>query len=224
MRELTRTPGVDLPRVFLVGHGGGGGADDIPVPAPLRRLVWSEDALNPPRLAGFMDRGAFPPPMDLAPLLRSRRTAAARGHAVADEDDDNDHSLAIGDPFPSNPPFYYAAMNNDPSMIQLLLDNDVDINAQQAVTGDTCLHLILEDLELNTDLPERKEACERAIKLLLEHGADPNLNNSFGCTALQTAVSLGNWTLLRSLIGAGANPNDIHGEGHTTLVQACNAP
>ena len=48
---------------------------------------------------------------------------------------------------------------------------------------------------------------EEAVKLLLEHGADPNLVNGTFCTALMSAVSIDSPTILEYLFAYGADVN-----------------
>jgi len=58
------------------------------------------------------------------------------------------------------------------------------------------------------------------VKRLLAEGADPNLANRFGVTALHEAVTVRNAAMLGAMLDAGANPNAEFGEGETVLMTA----
>ncbi|HZC24921.1 MAG TPA: ankyrin repeat domain-containing protein, partial [Candidatus Binatia bacterium] len=57
-----------------------------------------------------------------------------------------------------------------------------------------------------TDLPEKIQIVE----LLLRHGADPNVANSKGVTALCYAAKFANLAAIRRLLEAGCPPAGIH--------------
>jgi cytohesin len=58
------------------------------------------------------------------------------------------------------------------------------------------------------------------VKRLLAEGADPNLANRFGFTALHEAVTVRNAAMLGAMLDAGANANAEFGEGETVLMTA----
>ena len=76
-------------------------------------------------------------------------------------------------------PLHYAATNGSSSMIRLLLENSAYIDAE-APNGNTPLMMAAQF------------APALATKLLLEEGADPNLKNHDGLTALDLARQKGN--------------------------------
>ncbi|RPB03779.1 hypothetical protein L873DRAFT_1601904, partial [Choiromyces venosus 120613-1] len=57
------------------------------------------------------------------------------------------------------------------------------------------------------------------VKLLLKHGADPNLRAGYHETALQAAASAGNGEVVKILLQADADPN-IEGGRLWTALQA----
>lgn len=63
---------------------------------------------------------------------------------------------------------------------------------------------------------------EAMVEILLAGGADPNLAQSYGNTALSYAVSEngGNSNMVRMLLAAGANPQPIDDHGHTPMGSA----
>src|SRR5882672_4430766 len=57
-----------------------------------------------------------------------------------------------------------------------------------------------------------------AMKVLLEHGADPNLTNSSGSTALMLSAT--EMAKVRLLVDRGANVNAVSARGRTALLLA----
>ncbi|MGN0849078.1 MAG: ankyrin repeat domain-containing protein [Victivallaceae bacterium] len=66
-------------------------------------------------------------------------------------------------------PLHYASYNDNPQTINLLIDQGLDVNAQDK-NGNTPLHCAKSFLKENPQV----------IKVLLEHGADPNIRNKDG--------------------------------------------
>jgi hypothetical protein len=79
--------------------------------------------------------------------------------------------------------------------------------------GETLLLRLLDDLSWNMDgkdwTPLSKEMLS-IVRTLLSEGADPNATDLFGHHPLKAAAKLGNTTLIRWLLEAGANPNEAH--------------
>ncbi len=61
---------------------------------------------------------------------------------------------------------------------------------------------------------------EAAVERLLGEGADPNLANRFGFTAMHEAALLGNAKMLALMLDAGGDANASFGEGETVLMTA----
>lgn len=77
---------------------------------------------------------------------------------------------------PNWTPLHYAASKGHTAMMRLLIDNDAYIDAESP-NGTTPLMM------------SAYYASPMAVKLLLEEGADPNLQNQDGQTALDMALS-----------------------------------
>lgn len=80
-------------------------------------------------------------------------------------------------------PLHYAAYNNNPQTINLLIDHGLDVNAQDK-NGNTPLHCAKSFLKENP----------RVIKTLLGRGADPNIRNKEG--KLYSEITRENLTFL----------------------------
>jgi len=64
-----------------------------------------------------------------------------------------------------------------------------------------------------------------AAKLLVEYGANPNVTDKYGNTALWHAVPLGDASLVKLLLVKGADPRVVMpGDGSTALAEAPKAP
>lgn len=86
--------------------------------------------------------------------------------------------------------------------------NEPDVTSQD---GTTALHWAVNDANL------------AAVKLLLEHGANPSLANRYGAAPLFTAVTGGDAHIVNALLEAGADPNQALAEGETVLMTAARA-
>lgn len=101
-----------------------------------------------------------------------------------------------------NKPLVFAALFNRKEIAQALLEaganpNTTVYNYDEGVRGETALMYAV-------DVPEKIAMVE----LLLEHGADPNLANSKGETALFQAVDYANLEAVR-LLAARARPTGV---------------
>ncbi|GIK04399.1 hypothetical protein Aspvir_008482 [Aspergillus viridinutans] len=104
------------------------------------------------------------------------------------------------------PPHILAAGNNHKEIVALLLDRGV--NVDHTSSGHTALSKAADD---NAD---------SVVQLLLERGADPNLQMYDGLTPLALAVLRGNVSSVKLLLDAGADPDTEinwrkHGEVET---------
>jgi hypothetical protein len=96
-----------------------------------------------------------------------------------------------------------------------LLKYYVDVNAR-GYRGYTAL-VNAEGCYIGSENATRREEI---TKLLLQHGADPNLATDDGTTALMYAARNGNASVIRRLLRAGATVNARNKEGMTALMFA----
>ncbi len=113
-----------------------------------------------------------------------------------------------------DPQVLLAAAHNQPGWLKRALEAGVDPNANPDAHFRPALHRVA-----SRGTPE-------TLKLLLEHGADIDLTNNEGKTALcyvsGIELSRRNECLpaVKSLLESGADPNAADGDGHTPLSQA----
>jgi ankyrin repeat protein len=93
--------------------------------------------------------------------------------------------------------------------IQLLLENGVDVNVPFGETDFTPL------------MYAARHGMTQIVKLLLDHGADPNHCGSENQTALNFAANYGKADTCQLLVGAGADPfhKDKNGDSFVSLSQ-----
>ena len=131
------------------------------------------------------------------------------------------------------------------SIIRLLLDNEaIRMNDLIMTTLElynvTRLKKILSELDdykmnitdsignttilMNVMERGRQRTCLEAVKLLLEYGADPNIQNYQGDTALIKACyhsPPSDVNMIKLLLNYGANPNIQNHKGENALIAAC---
>jgi ankyrin repeat protein len=114
-----------------------------------------------------------------------------------------------------------AAARGYPQIVKVLLEADARVNDD----GGHRAPLILA-IEGNWKQPS--ESFTEVVNLLLENGADPNVEHSFfGKPVLMFAVEVGQTDVVRLLLEKGANPDDKRGTalaeavigGHTEIVK-----
>jgi ankyrin repeat protein len=138
---------------------------------------------------------------------------------------------------------HYAAKQGHAECVQALLETNANPNVQNR-EGHTALHyaakqrhipcmkallpyMLPEAISANSHFPGTalhmllwSEAEARSVKTLLEAGADPNVQNCEGHTALHYATQLGHAAYVKALLEAGADPNIKSKGGHTALISA----
>ena len=107
-------------------------------------------------------------------------------------------------------PLHAAVFRPDGDMVELLLENGADINAQYD-GDDGCTPLWC--------------AClweqEEMVRLLLRHGADLRIrDNTAGWSPLDNAIGQGNVAIVSILLEAGADPNSRGLSSDTPLITA----
>lgn len=122
----------------------------------------------------------------------------------------------------------WAAAQNHPDVVRLLIERKADVNAMTALTPKTdqepqaeaaggALRAGAQAITGFTPLLfATKHGAERAVRVLLDHGADIDHAASDGSTPLLAAVYLGHWELAKVLLARGADPN-IESAGFTPL-------
>jgi ankyrin repeat protein/mono/diheme cytochrome c family protein len=119
-----------------------------------------------------------------------------------------------------------AALNNRVEVLQALLDAGADLHATNEAGANALLRaatfedktrlLIARGADVKAHsrfgntaliLAARKPGNSRTVKLLLEHGADPNATNVLGASPLMAAAAAGDLDSARALIEAGADVN-----------------
>ena len=112
-----------------------------------------------------------------------------------------------------------AAGQGYPDIVQQLLEYSADPNSISDIDGSTALHCVLSHPEtLHKDDKEKKL---NIIQQLIEKGANINIQNEDGVTALMMACNEVLSEVVELLLQNGADPN-IHGDkGWTALMYAC---
>ena len=107
-------------------------------------------------------------------------------------------------------PLADAARDGDTATVRVLLQQGVDVNAQEP-DGSTALHWAA----------HRGDAA--AVELLLGAGARAGLANRYGVTPLSLAAAGGNAAVVERLLRAGADPNAALPGGETVVMTASHA-
>ena len=114
----------------------------------------------------------------------------------------------------------WAAARRHPAMIELLIEHGAEIDAR-SVHRDYQRHVTAEGRPKNLDsggftplLYAARENCHACVETLLASGADINLPDPDGVSALLIAIMNANWDLAEQLIEAGADVNlwNMYGE------------
>ncbi|ELR24264.1 SAM domain (Sterile alpha motif) domain containing protein [Acanthamoeba castellanii str. Neff] len=105
-------------------------------------------------------------------------------------------------------------------IITALLDHNAEVNVKDA-DGLTALQLAARS---DQEAVVRRAAAHLMVRLLLERGADPNVNTAAeGLSALHYAASRGNSNATQLLLSRAANKDALNKQGETPLFTAINA-
>jgi ankyrin repeat protein len=107
----------------------------------------------------------------------------------------------------------WAAAQNHAEVIRVLVERGADIEtASKGLEWDgftqTGVASYLPLGGLTALLHAARENAIEAARALLELGADPNVANPIGISALRIALTNGHWDMAKVLLDAGADPND----------------
>jgi ankyrin repeat protein len=103
----------------------------------------------------------------------------------------------------------YMPEDEKEGIVHLLLSRGASPNAVSSSDHETVLYHAIQG-----------SAKFSLIKMLLGHGADPNIQNRIGFSALHLAVSLKNKELVELLLDSGANPLLVDKSGQTPFQMA----
>ena len=123
-----------------------------------------------------------------------------------------------------------AIASNNPIAVKKLLNSGVNSNVK--IVGQNCEPIIFLSFEKSWfTLPRAKindlarqsyriTAKLECLRLLLEHGAEPNVRDSLGRTVLEIAIIWCMSEVVKLLLLHGANPNSRDAKGRTPLIKA----
>lgn len=101
---------------------------------------------------------------------------------------------------------------NDVGAVEQTLQLRIDINAP-GPGGLYALHLASD-----------KTVKDKILAIILSHGANPNIQNTSGNSALHIAVKVGSLSKIKFLMDAGADPNILNYAGEAPLHLAVTSP
>lgn len=137
-----------------------------------------------------------------------------------------------------------AAENSQTELVRLLLDRGADVNGRERVSdqvfyGATALIAAIDATAMSQGLRDEMEAGRASgsmsqadvteegkrgratVELLLKRGANVNLGDAFGKTALMHCVEMETPELIPTLLAHKANVEVVDAEGQTVLMHAC---
>ena len=106
------------------------------------------------------------------------------------------------------PPSFSAIMNSNPAALEYVLENGGDVAFKKRLDRVTPLHWAAE------------MGGAEHVRLLLQHGADPDAKNLVGSTPLLIAAKFGKTDIAVALLEDKADPNHANAAGITPLIFA----
>jgi len=126
-----------------------------------------------------------------------------------------------------------AAHAGNVDAVKLLVQRKADVNARMGVTGETALMMaanagrLVENLpvlpDIEVDQHRRDSAYVQIITTLMKNGANINVTNKNGDTALNFAAHSGQLTIVQLLLSNGAKINHKGYQGETALISGATA-
>jgi hypothetical protein len=102
----------------------------------------------------------------------------------------------------------YAVIHDDARAVQSFIDQGVSVNTQEDITGESLLHLAVQNNAVNV------------INVLLNNQANINIIDNKGNTPLHYATQLSNQDIIQLLLEKGANTNIKNHEGKLAVDYA----
>mmetsp|Transcript_18237 Transcript_18237/g.27621 ORF Transcript_18237/g.27621 Transcript_18237/m.27621 type:complete len:328 (-) Transcript_18237:103-1086(-) len=150
------------------------------------------------------------------PYLNTVETSSTCDEPENDIDDNMEDFASV------NSPLHYATSNMDKNLVDYLLKHGADANERTKNCGDTAL------------LMSSYFQCVPIMKVLLQHGADPNQTDNLGKSPLHVLASSdveedccgddesdSSEAMIKLLIENGADVNKVDKFGRTPLFLAC---
>jgi ankyrin repeat protein len=187
------------------------GADPNARDAPIRPLAWRD----------LLKRWLHP-----APLVRRADTALLL--AAQQENDFGGAQLLIraganvnaANAHGDTPLSAALAQTHVAIMCDLLL-HGANPNAPMTDWNDRPSTILIQTIEANNQPVFGETTCRDLVRLLLEHGADPNAVDDYGETALLVAIESNQEEVAQQLMERGVDINRADKEGETPLHASC---
>ena len=120
-------------------------------------------------------------------------------------------------------PLLVASKHGSCEIVKILIDSGADVNETDSEGNSPLIHAAKEgknrsSLGLFSADVTQTHSYHTCLGLLLEAGADVNMTNNEGTTALLETTALGNETSMKLLLKAGADVNRNDAKGMTALM------
>ena len=170
----------------------------------------------------YEDSFSYPPPPCVAWPGANATIRVTLSHRRGPDAGPYEIAIVDGNPYGGWSPtgaLYDTVRHGKTSLVRAQLDRGAAVNAiTDGVDGlRTPLHYALEALEYGS--AEREQAIE-VVRVLLTHGANPDVAPRYGEAPLVDAVRMGDVGLVRVLLQAGARPSVEDVDGNSALVLA----
>ncbi|MCK5519804.1 MAG: ankyrin repeat domain-containing protein [Candidatus Marinimicrobia bacterium] len=99
---------------------------------------------------------------------------------------------------------YQPLFNHDTAMVNLLLSNGIDPNSVSGSFREVLWHMGIGGTNVKENRPWTQDEQIDMMKIFFKHGASANIRNKKGLSAIDIAISEGNYSLVEFLIRKGA--------------------